>query len=131
MQRTGKKITKDRWVLETIKVCQIQFTATPQQVRKPHPLHYSAGQIKLVTVEVRDLLIKSAVSQLSEKQSVTSFYLNLFLAPKKDGGQRPVVNMKALNKFVALVHFKMKGIHMMKDLIKPGDWLTKVDLKDT
>ena len=25
----------------------------------------------------------------------------------------------------------MEGIHTLKDLIKPGDWLTKVDLKDT
>ena len=24
----------------------------------------------------------------------------------------------------------MKGIHMLKDLLKPGDWMTKVNLKD-
>ena len=24
----------------------------------------------------------------------------------------------------------MKGIHMFKDLLKPGDWMTKVNLKD-
>jgi len=28
------------------------------------------------------------------------------------------------------VHFKMEGIHMLKDILKPGDWMTKVDLKD-
>ena len=24
----------------------------------------------------------------------------------------------------------MEGFHMVKDLVQPGDWLTKVDLKD-
>ena len=24
----------------------------------------------------------------------------------------------------------MEGIHMLKDLLKPGNWMTKVDLKD-
>ena len=27
-------------------------------------------------------------------------------------------------------HFKMEGIQMLKDLLRPGDWLAKVDLKD-
>ena len=36
--------------------------------------------------------------------------------PKKDGGQRPVINLKALNGFVQTHHFKMKGIHTMKEL---------------
>ena len=38
--------------------------------------------------------------------------------------------MKKLNSFVKTEHFKMEGIHMLKDLLKPGDWMTKADLKD-
>ena len=53
------------------------------------------------------------------------------MVPKKDGGQRPIINLKKLNSFVQTQHFKMEGIHMLKDLLKPGDWMTKVDLKDT
>ena len=58
------------------------------------------------------------------------FVSQIFLVPKKDGGFRPVINLKALNKFIAEEHFKMEGFHMVKDLAKPGDWLTKLDLKD-
>ena len=54
----------------------------------------------------------------------------IFLVPKKDGGQRPVINLKSLNKFVYTEHFKMEGIHILKDLLKAGDWMAKVDLKD-
>ena len=55
-------------------------------------------------------------------------YLSNFLGPKKDGGCRPVVNLKALKKCGAEEqHFKMEGFHMV---MKPGYWLTKFDLKD-
>ena len=50
--------------------------------------------------------------------------------PKKEGGQRPVINLKVLNQFVQAQHFKMEGVHTLKVILKPGDWLAKVDLKD-
>ena len=43
---------------------------------------------------------------------------------------RPIINWKKLNLFLQTVHFKMEGTYMLRDLLKPGDWLTKVDLKD-
>lgn len=58
------------------------------------------------------------------------FVSNIFLVPKKDGGQRPVVNLKALNQFVQTDHFKMEGLQTVKQLVRPGNWPTKVDLKD-
>ena len=41
-----------------------------------------------------------------------------------------MINLKALNQLVNAEHFKTEGIHTVKDLLKPGDWLAKVDLKD-
>jgi hypothetical protein len=58
------------------------------------------------------------------------FLSTLFLVPKKDGGQRPVINLKQLNGFVQAPHFKMEGIHTLKALLLPGDWMVKIDLKD-
>ena len=54
---------------------------------------------------------------------------NSILHPK-DRGTRPIINLKGLNNFVDAVHFKMEGIHMLKDTLKQGNWMTKVDLKD-
>ena len=48
------------------------------------------------------------------------FLSNIFLIYKKDGGQRPVINLKALNQFVNTEHFKMEGIHTVKDLLGQG-----------
>ena len=61
--------------------------------------------------------------------SETGFYSNIFLVPKKSGGQR-LINLKALNQFIHPEHFKMEGIHTLRDLMRPGDWLGKMDLKD-
>ena len=45
-------------------------------------------------------------------------------------GQRPVINLKGLNQFVRTEHFKMEGLHLLPDLLQPGDWMVKLDLKD-
>ena len=39
-----------------------------------------------------------------------------------------MMNLKNLNKFVYTEHFKIEG---KKDLQKAGDWMTKVDVKDS
>ena len=52
------------------------------------------------------------------------------LVPKRDGGSRPVINLKDLNEYLQYNHFKMEGIHILRDLMRPNDWLGKIDLKD-
>ena len=42
---------------------------------------------------------------------------------------RSVINLKALNKWVETPHLKMEGLPTLKDLLRQGDWLVKVDLK--
>ena len=75
------------------------------------------------------MLDKQAISKV-KMNSPQGFYSQMFLVPKKDGRQRPVINLKRLNQSVKTEHFKMEGIHMLKDLLKAGDWMAKIDLKD-
>ena len=42
----------------------------------------------------------------------------------------PVINLKALTQFVWTQHFKMEGIHTLKEIVRLNDWMVKVDLKD-
>ena len=81
----------------------------------------------LIQQEVEKLINKGEVSKIPKPHA--GFYSNMFLVPK-DGGLRPVVNLKALNQHVHTQHFKMEGIHTLKELIRPRDWLAKEDLKD-
>ena len=52
---------------------------------------------------------------------------NYFWSPKKDGGFHPVMNLKALNKYIQEEHFKIGRLNMVKN---QGNWLVKIDLKD-
>ena len=101
----------------------------PYQRSRPTPQHYTSEQVTLVQEEITKLLQKQSI-RLVESPSERDFYSNIFLVSKKDGGQRPVINLKALNSFVHPEHFKMEGIHTLKYLLTQGDWLAKVDLKD-
>ena len=38
--------------------------------------------------------------------------------------------LKDLNVFLQYDHFKMEGIHLLRDMLQPNDWLGKIDLKD-
>ena len=82
----------------------------------------------LITEEVQELLAKQASREA--QISPNSFISQLFLVEKKRSGQRPVVNLKALNSFMCSEHFKMEGLHIFPDLIQTGDYMIKLDLKD-
>ena len=106
-------ITQDQWVLQTVRSYCIDFVAEPHQERRPHAPVYSHDQAQLIRSELGELLGKGAIVELNTPSA--GFYSTLFLVPKKDGGQRPVINLKVLNQFVRAQHFKMEGIHTLKD----------------
>jgi ribonuclease HI/DNA-binding transcriptional ArsR family regulator len=52
-----------------------------------------------------------------------------FLVPKKDGRYRKILDCRQLNLEIRDVAFKMEGPDMVKDLIRPGDWGTTLDIQ--
>ena len=50
--------------------------------------------------------------------------------PKQGMGDRPCVNLKALNKFIPYKHLKMEDLHCLKKLLKENNFSCKIDLKD-
>ena len=66
---------------------------------------------------------KTSSRQLSSRKS-------LVCETKKDGGLRPIFNLKRLNENIKYQHFKMEEFHVVKHIIQMGDWMIKIDLKD-
>ena len=58
------------------------------------------------------------------------FISNLFLLEKKDRGNRPVIKLKHLSQLIPYQHFKMEGLHCLRNIPKKGDYICKLDLKD-
>ncbi|KAM8975733.1 LOW QUALITY PROTEIN: uncharacterized protein RCH25_020573 [Pelodytes ibericus] len=83
---------------------------------------------EFVSQEVTSLFSKGAIRKVPPTS--LGFLSNLFLVPKRGGGIRPVINLRPLNAFVMYQHFKMEGIHCLRDLLLMGDWMVKLDLQD-
>ena len=123
-----KLLTQDSQVLQSVAGFHIPFVEAPVQSMEP-PCYQQGGQEDtLIEEEIQSMLDKGAISMVQPVDR--QFVSPLFLVPKKDGSQRPVINLKKLNQFVEYQHFKMEGLHLLKDLIQPGDFMIKVDLKD-
>ena len=49
---------------------------------------------------------------------------------QKGWGHRPVINLKKLNKFIPYQHFKMEGLQSLRQTLRKGYFMCKLDLKD-
>ena len=121
-----EKITTDSWVLETVQGLRLNFVSPPVQTIFPQEASLSEEDHSLVTLEIQEMLQKGAIHMVPPSQTTPGYLSSLFLVPKKGGGQRPVVNLKPLNQFLPYEHFQMEGIHMVRDLLRKGDFMVKM-----
>ena len=79
---------------------------------------------------IQSLISKGAISVVNPGPQ--QFISTLFLVEKGQGtGEfRPVINLKALNRFLPKEKFKMEGLHTARSLLRKGDHMMKLDLKD-
>ena len=104
------------------------FLSAPFQKRRPIPSVWSEENRKRCDIEVKELLVKEAIIEISEEDVV--FLSKMFVIPKSSGGFRPVFNLRELNSFVDTHHFKMESISILKDILQERDFMVKLDLKD-
>ena len=85
-------------------------------------------QFSLVEQGVLEMLEKGAIQKVVLTQG--QFLSNLLLVEKKNEGNRPVINLENLKKFILYEHFKMEGLHCLKFLLEQDYLLRKIDLKE-
>ena len=124
-----KEITGDQEILSLVQGCKIKFKSMPIQSNFPHPFNMSKEEEILVGLEVQNILAKGAIEICSPDPN--QFISNIFTIPKKDEGRRPVVDMPELNQFAEYLPFKMEDISQLKDILRRGDCMTKLDLQGT
>ena len=79
---------------------RIEFTREPVQTTSPRVGVSSSQEQSLINKEIQKMLSKGAITELSLKEMDQGFFSSLFLVPKKDGGMRPVINLKSLYEYV-------------------------------
>ncbi len=77
-----------------------------------------------------NLLEKGAIEILPPAQSESGFYSRYFLVPKKDGGLRPILDLRLLNYALMKRSFRIITLKQILLQICPGDWFMSQDLKD-
>jgi ribonuclease HI len=119
----------DTWAVQIVtQGYYIPFHMTPRMTLKikrtilPQQLH------PILLDEIEQMLQKHAIEEVNP--TTPGFYSTFFLVPKKDGGQRPVLNLKGLNHFVKVKTFKMVTLQVVLSHLQKGDWMASLDLKD-
>ena len=84
-----------------------------------------------------DAVCTSEINSLVEKGAAIpipfgsdGFVSSVFAIPKSSGGYRPIINLKRLNTHIEYERFKMEGMEALRNLVRPRDWLVKLDLKN-
>ena len=126
------KITHDSWVLDVIREgYRLEFTERPpvSVPYRPTPLPEDPALQTLLREEIGSLLAKEAIARLPKRpaNAVTSSF---FLAPKKGGKWRPILNLRPLNRFIRPPHFKMETLRSILPHLHRGMWATSIDLAD-
>ncbi len=76
------------------------------------------------------LLEKGAIEMVSPALSESAFYSRYFLVPKKDGGLRPILDLRRLNHALMRRPFRMITLKQILSQIRTEDWFCSLDLKD-
>ena len=122
------QLTRDKWVLQSVKGLKIPFLDFPSQMLPPRPFRMSVEEQLFVDDEIHDLLCKGVLKEVNHTEG--EWISNIFLRPKQNGKFRMILDLTQLNKLVEYQHFKMFNLRTALDLIVKDCWMASADLTD-
>jgi hypothetical protein len=91
---------------------------------------HDPAKAQALTQELSALLDKGAIEPVDPLLQPGGFYSTYFLLAKKDGGLRPILDLRGLNRFLKILRFHMLSTAEVLRTVARGEWFTLVDLKD-
>ena len=123
-----EQLTSDRYVLDIVRGNALSFDVTPVQDSIPRELRLNDRDQLALDEAIQDFLVCGIV-ELCVPGVKDCFYSNVFPCIKSVGPARVILNLSEFNLFVEHVHFKMDSLRDALDLVFPGCYFAKVDLK--
>lgn len=109
----------------------LQFRRRPPRFSKIVPtIVRDAVRAMALSREICSLLEKGAIEKVHPLVQRDGFYSTYFLVPKKDGGFRPILDLRLLNLFLKVLPFRMLRTADVLRSVTADDWFVSVDLKD-
>ncbi len=120
------------WVMGIIKRgYSLQFARRPPRFSGVVSTSVQGENARVLRSEVMTPLEKGAIEMVPPALSESGFYSRYFLVPKKDGGLRPILNLRRLNHALMRRPFRMITLKQILSQIRTEDWFCSLDLKDT
>ena len=119
-----------RWLIRTLRLgYAIQFARRPPRFRGVRATMVGKDA-PVMRAEVATLLAKGAIEPVPPADMKSGFYSPYFIVPKKTGGLRPILDLRALNRALHRLPFKMLTPKRIFECIRPMHWFAAIDLKD-
>ncbi|KAL0147283.1 hypothetical protein M9458_057407, partial [Cirrhinus mrigala] len=110
------------WVLNTVSSgYTLQFARRPPRFSGVMVSDVQERDAPVLRAEIRSLLAKQAIEVVPPENMECGLYSRYFLVPKKDGGLRPILDLRPLNRALAKREFKMITVKQILAHIQPGD----------
>ncbi len=120
-----------RWLLNVIeRGYTLQFRRRPPRFNGVVQSLTSPRNAQALRQEIGCLLKKGAVERVPPHELESGFYSRYFVVPKRDGGLRPILDLRPINRALCERPFRMLTLKQILAQIRPGDWFASVDLKD-
>lgn len=108
---------------------RIPFIDIPYQSTDDYP-NQNFGMTDSIAIE-KEIIHLQAIGAVRQCMPVQGQFLsNIFLVPKSNGEMRFILNLKKLNKFISLEHFKMEDVRTATKLMNRDCYMANLDLKD-
>ena len=131
-ETTWLALGADPWVVSTMTHgYRIQFlrpppvTGTPTFTTVDNPQQRAALQ-----AELSALLEKGAIREVAPGDHRAGFFSRYFLTPKRDGGLRPILDLRGLNRYLRPLRCRLLTVPRVRQAVTAGDWFATIDLKD-
>ncbi|KAL0195108.1 hypothetical protein M9458_008680, partial [Cirrhinus mrigala] len=84
----------------------------------------------VLRAEIAVLLAKDAIEPVPPAEMKLGFYSPYFIVPKNNGGLRPILDLRVLNRSLNKMPFKMLTPKRIISCIRHQDWFAAIDLED-
>ena len=109
------------------KMMQNFITFKTFTVKNSFPTNNESRRCMVGETEVKEMLKRGTIRKVQPLKG--QFVSKLFPVKKKDGSQRPVINLKQLNAYIPYCYFKLEVLQNLKYMLQKGDYMYKLDLK--
>ena len=123
-----QQTTKNSEILETVQGTKIRFCTIPPSIVKNNP-KFTQPETDAIDNEISKLLQKGVVKPPYHEEG--EFISPIFVTPKSDGGYRLILNLKSLNEYIDIEHFKMHGLKEILKLVERNCYMAALDIKDS